>query len=101
MAEPQGDEVVREVEAAQMSHEPNPLHHWVTRDVMGSPCTLTEEYLAELKCSGVICGAVRRRGCIESSFLAEGRGYLSPHSSRDYSNVASSLRLNFIRTLGR
>ncbi|MED6118167.1 hypothetical protein PIB30_000147 [Stylosanthes scabra] len=56
MAEPQGDEVVREVEAAQMPHEPNLLYHWVTQDVMGSPCTLTEEYLVELKCSGVICG---------------------------------------------
>ncbi|MED6216008.1 hypothetical protein PIB30_003654 [Stylosanthes scabra] len=56
MVEPQGDEVVREVEAAQMPHEPNQLYHWVTRDVMGGPCTLTEEYLAELKCSGVICG---------------------------------------------
>ncbi|MED6105873.1 hypothetical protein PIB30_000004 [Stylosanthes scabra] len=52
MVEPQGDEVVREVEAAQMPHELNPLYHWVTWDVMGSPCTLTEEYLAELKGGG-------------------------------------------------
>ncbi|MED6107522.1 hypothetical protein PIB30_014816 [Stylosanthes scabra] len=59
MAEPQGndgDEVVREVEGAQMPHEPNPLYHWVNRDVMGSPCILTEDYLAELKRSGVIFG---------------------------------------------
>ncbi|MED6123847.1 hypothetical protein PIB30_053374 [Stylosanthes scabra] len=72
IAEPQVDEVVREVEAAQMPHESNPLYHWVTRDVMGSPCTLTEEYLAKLKCFGVICGGgeeerlyrveLRRRG---------------------------------------
>ncbi|MED6194225.1 hypothetical protein PIB30_026486 [Stylosanthes scabra] len=59
MVEPQGNdsnEVVREVEAAQIPHEPNPLYYWVNRDVMGSPCTLTEGYLTELKRSGVICG---------------------------------------------
>ncbi|MED6119938.1 hypothetical protein PIB30_016317 [Stylosanthes scabra] len=59
MAEPQGNdanEVVREVDGAQMPHEPNPLYYWVNRDVMGSPCTLTEDYLAELKSSGVISG---------------------------------------------
>ncbi|MED6180152.1 hypothetical protein PIB30_007663 [Stylosanthes scabra] len=59
MAKPQGyysNELVREVEVAQMPHEPNPLYSWVNRDVMGSPCTLTEDYLTELKRSGVICG---------------------------------------------
>ncbi|MED6193153.1 hypothetical protein PIB30_016455 [Stylosanthes scabra] len=59
MAEPQGNdsnEVDREVGAAQMPYEPNPLYYWVNRDVMGSPCTLTEDYLTELKRSGVICG---------------------------------------------
>ncbi|MED6139631.1 hypothetical protein PIB30_085657 [Stylosanthes scabra] len=50
------DGVVREVEGAQMPHELNPLYSWATRDVLGSPSTLTEEYLRELKESGVICG---------------------------------------------
>ncbi|MED6204090.1 hypothetical protein PIB30_005815 [Stylosanthes scabra] len=59
MAEPQGNdpsEVVREVEVSQMPHELNLLYNWVTQDVLGSPSTLTEEYVAKLKCSGVICG---------------------------------------------
>ncbi|MED6146574.1 hypothetical protein PIB30_035677 [Stylosanthes scabra] len=59
MAEIQGndsDEVVREVEQAQMPHEPNPLYDWVNRDVLGSPCTMTKEYLTEMKNSGVIFG---------------------------------------------
>ncbi|MED6120837.1 hypothetical protein PIB30_024713 [Stylosanthes scabra] len=41
---------------AQMPHELNPLYSWATRDVLGSPSTLTEDYLRELKESGVICG---------------------------------------------
>ncbi|MED6216024.1 hypothetical protein PIB30_003669 [Stylosanthes scabra] len=59
MAESQGNdlgEVVREVEGAQMPHELNPLYNCVNRDVLGSSSTLTEEYLTELKSSGVICG---------------------------------------------
>ncbi|MED6121449.1 hypothetical protein PIB30_030167 [Stylosanthes scabra] len=59
MAEVRGDnpeEGVREVEEAQMPHELNPLYNWVTRDVLGSPSTLTEDYLKSLKESGVICG---------------------------------------------
>ncbi|MED6155660.1 hypothetical protein PIB30_007168 [Stylosanthes scabra] len=59
MAEPQGNdsnEVVCEVVAAQMPYELNPLYYWVNRDVMGSPCTVAEDYLTELKRSGVICG---------------------------------------------
>ncbi|MED6147024.1 hypothetical protein PIB30_040132 [Stylosanthes scabra] len=47
---------VREVEGAQMPHELNPLYSWATRDVLGSPSTLTEDYLKSLKESGVICG---------------------------------------------
>ncbi|MED6196708.1 hypothetical protein PIB30_049891 [Stylosanthes scabra] len=50
------EEEVREVEGAQMPHELNPLYNWVTRDVLGSPSTLTEDYLKSLKESGVICG---------------------------------------------
>ncbi|MED6119893.1 hypothetical protein PIB30_015843 [Stylosanthes scabra] len=59
MAEVRGDnpeEGVREVEEAQMPHELNPLYNWATRDVLGSPSTLTEDYLKSLKESGVICG---------------------------------------------
>ncbi|MED6140319.1 hypothetical protein PIB30_092031 [Stylosanthes scabra] len=52
----------REVEAAQMPHELDPLYNWVNRDVLGSPTTLTEEYLAELKLSGVICGGGDEEG---------------------------------------
>ncbi|MED6156858.1 hypothetical protein PIB30_018224 [Stylosanthes scabra] len=48
--------VVREVEGAQMLHELNPLYDWVNRDVLGSPCTMTEDYLTKLKNSGVIFG---------------------------------------------
>ncbi|MED6205463.1 hypothetical protein PIB30_017885 [Stylosanthes scabra] len=48
--------VVQEVEGAQMPHELNPLNSWATRDVLGSPSTLTEDYLRELKEFGVICG---------------------------------------------
>ncbi|MED6184710.1 hypothetical protein PIB30_050140 [Stylosanthes scabra] len=49
-------EKVREVKGAQMPHELNPLYSWATRDVLGSPSTLTEDYLKSLKESGVICG---------------------------------------------
>ncbi|MED6207672.1 hypothetical protein PIB30_037884 [Stylosanthes scabra] len=59
MAEIQGNDpggVFREVEGAQMPHELNPLYDWVNRDVLGSPCTMTEDYLTELKNSGVIFG---------------------------------------------
>ncbi|MED6143747.1 hypothetical protein PIB30_008693 [Stylosanthes scabra] len=59
MAEVQGNDhsgVVREVEEAQMPHELDPLYNWVNRDVLGSPPTLTEDYLTKLKSSGVICG---------------------------------------------
>ncbi|MED6202759.1 hypothetical protein PIB30_108829, partial [Stylosanthes scabra] len=59
MAEVRGNdpgEKVREVEGAQMPHELNPLYSWATRDVLGSPSTLTEDYLKSLKESGVICG---------------------------------------------
>ncbi|MED6107469.1 hypothetical protein PIB30_014320 [Stylosanthes scabra] len=41
---------------AQIPHELNPLYSWATRDVLGSPSTITEDYLKELKESGVICG---------------------------------------------
>ncbi|MED6204245.1 hypothetical protein PIB30_007354 [Stylosanthes scabra] len=47
---------VREVEGAQMPHELNPLYSWATHDVLGSPSTLTEDYLKSLKESGIICG---------------------------------------------
>ncbi|MED6204077.1 hypothetical protein PIB30_005804 [Stylosanthes scabra] len=57
MTKPQRDgEVVREVDAAQLRHELGPLYSWVNRDVLGSPSTMTEDYLTELKSSGVICG---------------------------------------------
>ncbi|MED6109890.1 hypothetical protein PIB30_037806 [Stylosanthes scabra] len=59
MADVQGNDprgVVREVEEAQLPHELDPLYNWVNRDVLGSPSTMTEEYLTELKESGVICG---------------------------------------------
>ncbi|MED6107607.1 hypothetical protein PIB30_015567 [Stylosanthes scabra] len=59
MVEIQGNDpsgVVREVEGAQMPHELNPLYDWVNRDVLGSPCTMTEDYLTELKNSDVIFG---------------------------------------------
>ncbi|MED6156564.1 hypothetical protein PIB30_015450 [Stylosanthes scabra] len=59
MADIQGNDprrVVRGVEEAQLPHELDPLYNWVNRDVLGSPSTMTEEYLTELKESGVICG---------------------------------------------
>ncbi|MED6187278.1 hypothetical protein PIB30_074915 [Stylosanthes scabra] len=59
MADTQGNDprgVVREVEEAQMPHEMDPLYNWVNRDVLESPSTMTEEYLTELKNSGMICG---------------------------------------------
>ncbi|MED6217541.1 hypothetical protein PIB30_018750 [Stylosanthes scabra] len=59
MAEVQGNDpsgVVREVEEAQVPHELDPLYNWVNRDVLGSPSTMTEDYLSELKSFGVICG---------------------------------------------
>ncbi|MED6184605.1 hypothetical protein PIB30_048987 [Stylosanthes scabra] len=59
MADTQGNDprgVVREVEEAQMPHELDPLYNWVNRDGLGSPSTMTEEYLTELKNSGMICG---------------------------------------------
>ncbi|MED6217467.1 hypothetical protein PIB30_018103 [Stylosanthes scabra] len=59
MAEIQGNDpsgVVREVEEAQMPHEVDPLYNWVNRDVLRSPSTMTEDYLTELKSSGMICG---------------------------------------------
>ncbi|MED6134360.1 hypothetical protein PIB30_036312 [Stylosanthes scabra] len=51
---PEGE--VRELEGAQMPHELNPLYSWATRDVLGIPSTLTEDYLKSLKEFGVICG---------------------------------------------
>ncbi|MED6145518.1 hypothetical protein PIB30_025988 [Stylosanthes scabra] len=54
--------VVREVEGAQIPHELNPLYSWATRDVLGSPSTITEDYLRELKESGVICGGGDEEG---------------------------------------
>ncbi|MED6181323.1 hypothetical protein PIB30_018261 [Stylosanthes scabra] len=60
MADIQGNDprgVVREVEEAQLPHELDPLYNRVNRDVLGSPSTMTEEYLTELKESGVICGS--------------------------------------------
>ncbi|MED6215805.1 hypothetical protein PIB30_001422 [Stylosanthes scabra] len=65
MAEVRGDGpggVVREVEGAQIPHELNPLYSWATRDVLGSPSTITEDYLKELKESGVICGGGEEEG---------------------------------------
>ncbi|MED6215757.1 hypothetical protein PIB30_001378 [Stylosanthes scabra] len=65
MAEIQGNDpggVVREVKGAQMPHELNPLYDWVNRDVLGSPCTMTEDYLTELKNSGVIFGGGEEEG---------------------------------------
>ncbi|MED6108195.1 hypothetical protein PIB30_021331 [Stylosanthes scabra] len=47
---------IREVEEAQMPHELNLLYSWATRDVLGSPSTITEDYLKELKESRVILG---------------------------------------------
>ncbi|MED6172470.1 hypothetical protein PIB30_050404 [Stylosanthes scabra] len=58
--DPEG--VVREVEEAQMPHELNPLYDWVNRDVLGSPYTMTEEYLMETKNSGVIFGGGEEEG---------------------------------------
>ncbi|MED6174938.1 hypothetical protein PIB30_073625 [Stylosanthes scabra] len=65
MIEIQGNDpsgVDREVEGTQMPHELNPLYDWVNRDVLGSPCTMTEEYLTELKNSGVIFGGGEEDG---------------------------------------
>ncbi|MED6118226.1 hypothetical protein PIB30_000853 [Stylosanthes scabra] len=65
MTEIQGNDlggVVREVEGAQMPHELNPLYDWVNRDVLGSPCTMTEDYLTEFKNFGVIFGGSEEEG---------------------------------------
>ncbi|MED6158349.1 hypothetical protein PIB30_031979 [Stylosanthes scabra] len=59
MAEVGGNDpgrTIHDVEGAQMPHELNSLYSWATRDVLGSPLTLTEDYLLELKESGAICG---------------------------------------------
>ncbi|MED6188599.1 hypothetical protein PIB30_087425 [Stylosanthes scabra] len=39
-----------------MPYELDPLYNWVNRNVLGSPSTMTEDYLVELKSSRVICG---------------------------------------------
>ncbi|MED6144260.1 hypothetical protein PIB30_014121 [Stylosanthes scabra] len=53
---------VHEVEGAQMPLELNPLYDYVNHDVLGSPCTMTEDYLTELKNSGVIFGGGEEEG---------------------------------------
>ncbi|MED6135257.1 hypothetical protein PIB30_044693 [Stylosanthes scabra] len=58
--------VAQEVEVVQMPHELPFIYHWVSRDVLGSPSILSQDYLDELKLSGVIFGAESLRGNIGS-----------------------------------
>ncbi|MED6164556.1 hypothetical protein PIB30_091266 [Stylosanthes scabra] len=51
---PQGDQGVAEV--VQMQHELSSIYRWVTNDVLGSPSILNQQYLDELKLSGVLFG---------------------------------------------
>ncbi|MED6212867.1 hypothetical protein PIB30_087574 [Stylosanthes scabra] len=66
----QGDQgaVVQEVEADQIPHELPSIYRWVTRHVLGAPSVLTQEYLDELRLSGVIFGGgeLERRYRVEA-----------------------------------
>ncbi|MED6189164.1 hypothetical protein PIB30_093165 [Stylosanthes scabra] len=55
---PQGSQraVVQEVASAQMRCELPDIYRWVTRDMLGSPPILGQEYLDELKLFGIIFG---------------------------------------------
>ncbi|MED6207188.1 hypothetical protein PIB30_033491 [Stylosanthes scabra] len=84
MAEVQGGGpgvVVREVEGAQIPHELNPLYSWATRDVLGSPSTITEDYLRELKESGVICGGGDEEGHYQVEVMFTEFGVRIPFTS--------------------
>ncbi|MED6137751.1 hypothetical protein PIB30_067924 [Stylosanthes scabra] len=69
--------VVREVEGAQMPRELPTIYRWVTRDVLGSPPILNQEYLDELKLSRVIFGGgeLERRYRVEAA--ARGIGFVA------------------------
>ncbi|MED6197624.1 hypothetical protein PIB30_058285 [Stylosanthes scabra] len=91
---PQGDQgaVVREVEAAQMPHELDPLYWWVTRDVLGSSSVLSQDYLDELRLLGVIFGGrdLERRYRVEVARPREWVCYLN----LDYPTVPNWLWVN-------
>ncbi|MED6181764.1 hypothetical protein PIB30_022364 [Stylosanthes scabra] len=55
--------------AAQMLHELPDIYQWVTRDVLVAPSTLSQEYLDELKSSGVLFGGgdLERRYRVEAA----------------------------------
>ncbi|MED6162806.1 hypothetical protein PIB30_073994, partial [Stylosanthes scabra] len=71
--------VVREVEAAQMPRELPTIYRWVTRDVLGSPPILDQEYLDELKLTGVIFGGgeLERRYQVEAGSPGDRVYYLN------------------------
>ncbi|MED6175186.1 hypothetical protein PIB30_075996 [Stylosanthes scabra] len=60
--------VAQEAEAVQMPHELPFIYCWVSRDVLGSPSVLSQDYLDELKLSEVIFGGreLERRYRIEA-----------------------------------
>ncbi|MED6146382.1 hypothetical protein PIB30_033993 [Stylosanthes scabra] len=53
--------------AAQMPRELSPIYRWVSHDVLGASPTLSQEYLDELKLSGVIFGG----GDLEGQYKVE------------------------------
>ncbi|MED6183516.1 hypothetical protein PIB30_038537 [Stylosanthes scabra] len=59
--------VVREVALAQMPRELPDISRWLTHDVLGSPPIFGQEYLDELKLSGIIFGGgdLKRRYRVE------------------------------------
>ncbi|MED6165611.1 hypothetical protein PIB30_101238 [Stylosanthes scabra] len=62
-----------------MPHELPSTYRWVTRDVLGSPSVLTQEYLNGLKLSKVIfcCGELERRYRVEAAWPGERVCYLN------------------------
>ncbi|MED6138155.1 hypothetical protein PIB30_071603, partial [Stylosanthes scabra] len=57
MAEnPDNDQDIVVAEVVQIPRELPDIYRWVSPDVLGTPCTVDQDYLDELKNSGVIFG---------------------------------------------
>ncbi|MED6194394.1 hypothetical protein PIB30_028147 [Stylosanthes scabra] len=88
MAEnPEGGQEAVAVEAVQQPRELSTLYRWVAPDVLGAPSILSQEYLDELKGTGVIFGGgdLERRYRVEAARRGEWVCYMNlDHPSRPH-----------------
>ncbi|MED6169331.1 hypothetical protein PIB30_020464 [Stylosanthes scabra] len=66
MAEnPDSNQDITVTEVVQIPRELPDIYRWVSSDVLGSPCTVDQDYLDELKSSGVIFGGGELERCYQ------------------------------------